>query len=1775
MIKNQKMKHIRMILDRQSVRGILAIAFVLLLVTVGNALVSRQWAPDEGKISGHMEGTANYALNLQQETRVLPISSGAYISVWAEGHYATDGRGSFMAQKYDSDGDPVWADPVEVANLSLDDQFAEMPSFFLVEDLSDGVFVVWQDKDYSSPDRSIYAKHLNTDGTFDSNFNGTPGKQLIYSHTYTNLMGVISDGAGGLVYSYRYYYLSSDRLRVQRVGSTGSNMWNGGTTNPGNGSSAIYNTYSPRDTGHDSGQLLLRNMTRLEGANNNKIMVAASRQISSRRYAPGVQRLDLTTGATELTVGGVTLGDNYADYWEVKKTQIVSDGAGGAYVAWKVQGNLDYMRIDGNASMTTYCADNGDGTYYKRVDDGIGFNQDYSYHAILSDGNGGAFFGYRSGDLFSPQDVKIAYTTTCSNYPTSLAVNVNQGTTGNIQLASDGGTGVYISWHFFNDDVYVQHVKNTLGVLTTTFNVALNEDYPIGTISEDFTTYPQSLVINNSGGINGAVIAWSEDMGLSVDEYDNYIHRVDNPSLTTDDDESSPWSGALLPQPTQPVNYDSEMKQILQLVDGSYVVAWVSRDSNNVELHAEKYNAVGAAQWNAGNPGEGLVFYSGTNYRFEGMRFTFNLLPSGNDLIVAFATYQMDETSDLYIQKIDSTDGSALWNSGTAINVTNDVEFEQFLPNMLTDGSDGAFLIWHQRCAGEYAGGLLCPAQTNDVYATHVTSSGTVDTNWNTTGSGAFRPVHIDYVAANAIQTGCHTPIITNGSGGFFVTYEAYIGSEEICPLGMESGIEPYLLYSAEFTSNGSVVSRNDEVANTFGYHLFGHDTISDGVGGFITTYETVDRSGWPYIHDLYAKRVGAVNWSGLVSGNSDQYYIPMMVTNGDNGAIIMHNYIESGVGDSVEVYSSYIDGATGTVDTTQVSEYVADYNNGLNIEENNYSNKSAVADGSGGAYVTYIQVSGRDAYGHVFVQHMDDTNTSTLSPAETVVETYTEPADLYPIILPGSAMVTWSRQILGETKFDIVSQYLDIDDAPFLSDVDPDLGSIDGGTLINVSGNNFIDGGTDLTIDGVDCIGITVLSAQSLTCTTPAHEAGEVDVTVTTANGNYTLTGGYTYVDFPNAWAVDYTVADYPNADAPWQDFPWSIRTSDNQYIVAWQGDDSVSGDMKLFIKKINSADGTTFAGLWDDNGIQVTDLTGEVPFNDWGYEIISDNNGGAYIAWSYWFDGHIETWAQHVSSDGTLMWGSTGVELDDDPTFPYDMRIIADIDTGPNSTDGLFITWLDLDDTWQEQGLKVTRLTYSSGAPAFTPVNLEVSPGNARLLVDSNNTASVVFTVDGDETLIKTKRITSVGAVTDAATLEATVTDFVVNSYSPYNFQIASDGLDGLVIGYVGDNSLSENTYFLARRILANGTLDSDWTDSIGTSGVLLSQNSSVSNINLVEDGSNGVFFVFNQDLGFFKIVPKVYTQYINEAGDYVWGSGNPILITDFDENLGDSLSARPPGAVSDGLGGFIFASEDSVYEGSVEVQRITNVGGNPTQMWPLDNPDTSGYRLFDYSPDGSTDVSLSSDGNGGAAVFWQGYLSGPRYYDIWGQYFGYEAPDPGECIPGPGQTCATQNIGCNGAGSIGISAVSPTATFESRTTSFFEDSTDAALSSPIYLEVTDNRGYDPEATDCGAASSISVQSDGLTSGATTLGVNLGTALTSGSLSCSSANCVPNDISVASVVGATGLISTGTDIMSLSEAYSGTIKLDMVTDDLQILRPAGPIDTGTYTGDITFTLY
>ena len=112
------------------------------------------------------------------------------------------------------------------------------------------------------------------------------------------------------------------------------------------------------------------------------------------------------------------------------------------------------------------------------------------------------------------------------------------------------------------------------------------------------------------------------------------------------------------------------------------------------------------------------------------------------------------------------------------------------------------------------------------------------------------------------------------------------------------------------------------------------------------------------------------------------------------------------------------------------------------------------------------------------------------------------------------------SASVVVTTVFGSATTSFDYANPPTLTNVSPTTGSTDGGTSVVLTGTNLADT-TAVTFGGDSAANLSVVNANTITVTTPAHAAGAVDVTVTTPSGSTTLTNAFTFEGPPTITGV------------------------------------------------------------------------------------------------------------------------------------------------------------------------------------------------------------------------------------------------------------------------------------------------------------------------------------------------------------------------------------------------------------------------------------------------------------------------------------------------------------------------------------------------------------------------------------------------------------------------------------------------------------------------------
>jgi hypothetical protein len=125
----------------------------------------------------------------------------------------------------------------------------------------------------------------------------------------------------------------------------------------------------------------------------------------------------------------------------------------------------------------------------------------------------------------------------------------------------------------------------------------------------------------------------------------------------------------------------------------------------------------------------------------------------------------------------------------------------------------------------------------------------------------------------------------------------------------------------------------------------------------------------------------------------------------------------------------------------------------------------------------------------------------------------------------------------------------------------------------------------------------------------------------------------------------------------------PFIVSDEVGGAIIAWT--DSRSGDRDIYAQRVDGSGSVQ----WTPNGVAICTAS-----NDKGWPtIVSDEVGGAIIAWDDSRSGDWDIYAQRVDGSGSVQWAANGVEICNVPGGGADHAIISD------GSSGAIITWKD----------------------------------------------------------------------------------------------------------------------------------------------------------------------------------------------------------------------------------------------------------------------------------------------------------------------------------------------------------------------------------------------------------------------------------------------------------------------------------------------------------------
>ena len=911
------------------------------------------WQPDGVAVSD--------TIGVQGNVHVVSDGAGGVVIGWADNRSSTT---DIYAERLRPDGIHEWTSQGVVVSNEPNIQDLDGAT----TDGAGGAIFVWMDERNDAL-RDLWAQRIRADGTRAWAQGGVPVMLLVGS-TQRN-SAIVSDGAGGAIIAWSDNRSGNYDIRAQRLGGAGTRLWDTtgvllcsaignqdevGIVSDGRGG-AIVTWRDPRsDTAKVYAQRLDSLGTVLWTMNGVRVCNTPAAQQSHTAVGDGAAGVIVTwidnrggtddvyarkvnsLGIPEWSSNGVAV---CAATGDGASPVIVSDGRGGAIVTWRdtrsdPARDLYAQRVDYTGTVQWIA----NGVVVSVTD------RQREPRAAM-DGAGGAIITWTDdrGVVEEDDDIYVQHVDAFGNvlWGDGLAVCAASGPQSFPAIASDGQGGAIVAWadsRGATTDVYSQRVGQD-GTLGPGAVPAWTPDGTPVTTRAGVQQNPSAV----SDGKGGALIAW-EDYGVPapIPGFGESAGRTLGPGharvrtirITDSGEAAGGWS----PGGDQITTAGSDQVEPAAVADGrsGAIVVWKDDRSGNFDIYAQRVLEDGTIA--PGWPDTGLVVCSASGDQQHPVAVS----DGAGGAIVCWEDRRSGTSYDIYAVRISADAGAAPgWTAnGNAIcTATGD----QLTPVMTSDGSGGAILAW--------ADSRAIPTR---IYLQHVTTMG-----------GILAPVD-GRTASGALASQAEPAIAGDGQGGAFLAWtDSRFGSADIYGQHVNYAANPTWPFGDEalcsasgnqsraaivssaastmiviwedqraFGSTGidlHATSRTIERQTPSGWIANGNavctatanqtspQLVADGLGGVFATWVDQRNGG----NDIWAMQVtstgtGAPGWPANgypVSRASGSQEFPRLVTDGSGGAIVA--WTDGRVADP-DIYAMHLFGPV-TLSPTDVPE--------------------------------------------------------------------------------------------------------------------------------------------------------------------------------------------------------------------------------------------------------------------------------------------------------------------------------------------------------------------------------------------------------------------------------------------------------------------------------------------------------------------------------------------------------------------------------------------------------------------------------------------------------------------------------------------------------------------------------------------------------------------------------------------------------------------------------------------------------------------------------------
>jgi Secretion system C-terminal sorting domain len=289
----------------------------------GNSLVNRDIRAQRVDANGTKLWTSNGGFPIvvcinaqaQKNPKIARMSDGNFVVVWEDDRLGASDVTDIYAQRLlAATGDKTWSDDGVLVNGAVNSQYSPL----LVAGNNGAAIISWIDNRFGNLSPKIYCQKMRTDSTraWKESPTDSSGRPVAVSATRKLNLRMCTDGAGGAVMTWynANTAINSVLIFAQRIeGSDNGNfVW----------------TIEGVPVCNSSFVQVLESID-LSG---NGVVISFYQETGGNLSDLFAQKLDITNGAPLWTAAGITVCDAVNSQ---NNSKIVSDGSGGAIIAWE------------------------------------------------------------------------------------------------------------------------------------------------------------------------------------------------------------------------------------------------------------------------------------------------------------------------------------------------------------------------------------------------------------------------------------------------------------------------------------------------------------------------------------------------------------------------------------------------------------------------------------------------------------------------------------------------------------------------------------------------------------------------------------------------------------------------------------------------------------------------------------------------------------------------------------------------------------------------------------------------------------------------------------------------------------------------------------------------------------------------------------------------------------------------------------------------------------------------------------------------------------------------------------------------------------------------------------------------------------------------------------------------------------------------------------------------------------------------------------------------